>query len=80
MSQSKLAQQPQIWDAIIQVMRANPAKSFEQIANDIRGCRCSVRATIVRRATQHSGYSSYAQQAQVLLTSQQKQKHVAFLT
>jgi hypothetical protein len=46
LSRSKIARQPQIRDNIIEVMRANPAKSFEQIAQDI-GNWCSAR-TIVR--------------------------------
>jgi hypothetical protein len=35
LSRSKIARQPQIRDNIIEVMRANPAKSFDQIAQDI---------------------------------------------
>jgi hypothetical protein len=51
LSRSKIARQPQIRDNIIEVMRANPAKSFEQIAQDI-GNWCSAR-TIVRWIVQH---------------------------
>ena len=78
LSRSKVARQPMIRDNIIEVMRANPAKSFEQIAQDI-GNWCSVR-TIVRWIVQHSGYATYAQRALPLLTALQKQKHVAFAT
>jgi hypothetical protein len=78
LSWSKVARQPQIRDNIIEVMRGNPAKSFEQIANDIGGW-CSVR-TIFRWISQHSGYATCAQRALPLLTSIQKQKHVAFAT
>ena len=67
-----------IQDAIIEVMRANPAKSFEQTANDI-GVWCSVR-TIVCWTTQQSGLSTYAQCALPLLKSLQKQQHVEFST
>ena len=72
MSRSKVAQQPHIRDNIIEVMRANPAKSFEQIAHDI-GNWCSVR-TLVRWICQHSGCATYAQRALPLLTAVQKQK------
>ena len=78
MSRSKVARQPHIRDNIIEVMRENHAKSFEQISHDI-GNWCSVR-TIVRWLSQHSGYSTYAQRALPLLTTVQKQKHVAFAT
>ena len=78
MSRSKVARQPYIRDCIIEVMRANPTKSFDQIACDIGGW-CSVR-TICRWISQHSGYCTYVQRALPLLTSLQKQKHVAFST
>jgi hypothetical protein len=71
MSQSKVARQPHIRDNIIEVMRANPAKSFEQIAHDI-GNWCSVR-TLARWISQHSGYATYVQRALPLLTAVQKQ-------
>jgi Transposase len=78
LSRSKIARQPQIRDNIIEVMRANPAKSFDQIAQDI-GDWCSAR-TIKRWIVQHSGYTTYAQRALPLLTAVQKQKHVEFAT
>jgi hypothetical protein len=56
LSRSKIARQRQIRDNIIEVMRANPAKSFEQVAQDI-GNWNSAR-TIVRWIVQHSGYSN----------------------
>jgi hypothetical protein len=77
-SRSKIAQQPQIRDNIIEAMRANPTKSFEQITVDI-GNWCSA-STIQKWIASHSGYTTYAQRALPLLTSVQKEKHVAFPT
>jgi hypothetical protein len=78
LSQSKIAPQPQICDNIIEVMRAHPAKSFDQIAQDI-GDWCSAR-TIKLWIGQHSGYTTYAQHSLPLFTAVQKQKHVEFAT
>jgi hypothetical protein len=77
-SWSKISRQPQIRDTIIEAMRANPTKSFEQIAVDI-GNWCSA-STMAKWIASHSGYTTYALRALPLLTSVQKEKHVTFAT
>jgi IS30 family transposase len=71
-------QQPHIQDNIIEAMRANPCKSFEQIAVDIGNWCCA--STIYKWIALHSGYAMYAQCALPLLTDVRKQKHVNFTT
>jgi hypothetical protein len=74
-SRSKIARQPYIRDNIIEAMRVNPSKSFEQISNDIDNwCLAS---TIFKWFFSH-GYSTFVQRALPLLTEAQKKKHVEF--
>jgi hypothetical protein len=75
-SRSQILRQPHIRDNIIEAMRANPSKSFDQIAEDI-GHWCSA-STIHKWIQSHHGYTTYAQRSLPLLTEQQKRKHVNF--
>ena len=76
LSNSKLAQQPQIRDTIIQIMRKNPTKSFDKVAADI-GEWCSGRS-IARWFKQYEQSSYYVERVLPLLTEPQMKKQVAF--
>ena len=75
-SRSQITRQEHIADNIIEAMRANPSKSFEQIASDI-GNWCSA-STIQKWIASKQGYTTYAQRTLPLLTKKQKEKHVTF--
>ena len=68
--------QPLIRDQILDAIRANPTKSFEQISTDV-GCWCS-SATIHRWLQSQETYSTYVERVLPLLTKHQMNKHVEF--
>lgn len=73
---SLAARHPDLVDNIIDTIRSNPTKSYEQIAADI-GNACS-GSTIQRFLACHESYSTYVERILPLLTKAQKVKHVAF--
>lgn len=75
-SRKYVARQTNIRDNILEAMRANPGKSFQQLMEDIDDW-CSA-STIHRWFSSHDGYSTYAQRTLPLLSSEQKKKHVEF--
>jgi hypothetical protein len=66
---------PLIKESIVESLRANPAKSFRQLAEDIGGI---VSERTIRRWLKERGTCYYTQRALPLLSPSQKEKHVAF--
>jgi hypothetical protein len=73
-ARSKLEYEPYIRDRIIELLCANPSKSFDKVVEDI-GHWCSA-ASIKRWIASKSGYHMYTQRTLPLLTSAQKERHV----
>jgi hypothetical protein len=68
--------QPLIRDQILDAIRANPTKSFEQISSDIGGwCAAS---TIHRWLQSQETYGTYVERILPLLTKHQMTRHVDF--
>jgi hypothetical protein len=75
-ARGKIERQPTIRNDILEALRANPSKSFDNIAEDI-GYWCSSQ-TIQRWFASHDDYKLYTERPLPLLSTQQMKKHVDF--